>query len=145
MQIDHVAIWTDNLERLKDFYVRHLGCQATSLYHNPAKRFRSYFLLFREGARLEIMSRDDISHRPEGVQLGMAHFAVRLSSREAVDRFTQSLESLGVAVVGRPRVTGDGCYESCIADPDGSWCRIPDSRMTQCSEIFDKDTHPSKP
>jgi len=123
MRIEHVAVWTRDLERLRGFYVGVLGGQSGPLYENPRTGFRSYFISFDGGARLELMSRradQPEHHRPEGRFLGFAHVALRLGSREAVDAMAAELESRGVALLGRPRVTGDGYYEAVLADPEGN-------------------------
>jgi lactoylglutathione lyase len=123
MRIEHVAIWTRDLERVREFYVAVLGGQSGSLYENPRTGFRSYFVSFDGGARLELMSRRaDEPERvvPDDHFLGLAHVALRLGSREAVDAMVAQLESRGVAVLGRPRLTGDGYYEAVVADPEGN-------------------------
>jgi lactoylglutathione lyase len=59
------------------------------------------------------------SLRDEDIR-GLAHFAIALDSREEVDILTQHLQSEGIIVAGKPRITGDGCYESVIHDPEGN-------------------------
>lgn len=118
MHIDHVAIWTDNIETEKDFFLKYFDCTANKLYTNPAKKFSSYFITFEGGARIEIMKRDGISKKGKGETLGITHIAVNAGSRGKVDRLTEQLELDGYTVVSRPRVTGDGYYESAILDPE---------------------------
>jgi lactoylglutathione lyase len=118
MKIDHIAIWTDNLENEKDFFLKYFNCTASLKYSNPLKRFSSYFITFEEGARIELMNREDISADSTGVTFGLAHFAVDLGSRENVDALTQLLERDGHFISSHPRVTGDGYYESVILDPE---------------------------
>jgi lactoylglutathione lyase len=120
MLIDHIAIWTNQLEFMKDFYVRCFACKVSHRYENRQKRFSSYFLSFDGDARIEIMQREDITQPINGEKIGLAHFALRVESKEEVDRITASLESAGVIVAGYPRTTGDGYYESVLLDPDGN-------------------------
>jgi len=123
MRIEHVAVWTRDLERLREFYVSVLGGRCGPLYENARTGFRSYFISFGGEARLELMSRraDAPEHESlEDRRLGFAHVAFRLGSREAVDAFVIRLEERGVAILGRPRVTGDGYYEAVVADPEGN-------------------------
>ena len=121
MRIEHVAVWTSDLERLRGFYARFLGGVAGPRYENPARGFASYFLSFDTGARLEIMSGRDVAPAGEaGARQGFSHLAFSLGSREAVDRATESLRGAGVPVVSGPRTTGDGYYESVVLDPDGN-------------------------
>lgn len=123
MRIEHIAVWARDLERLREFYVSMLGGRSAPLYENARTGFRSYFIAFDGEARLELMSRRaDVpeQERPEERCLGLAHLAFRLGSREAVDRLVAQLELQGVAVLGQPRVTGDGYYEAVVADPEGN-------------------------
>ena len=122
IHIEHVALWTRDLERMRSFYVACLGGQSGALYANPRTGFRSYFISFGGGARLELMSRLAASaeNMPGSGEAGYAHVSFRVGSREAVDAAVARLEAQGVAVLGRPRVTGDGYYEAVIADPEGN-------------------------
>jgi lactoylglutathione lyase len=123
MHIEHVAIWTSDLDRLRSFYVNYFGAKAGPRYVNVAKRFESLFLRFESGPRLEIMHRSggqagvlagDIEHA------GIAHIALALGSREHVDEMTARLAAAGCPIVDGPRVTGDGYYESVVLDPEGN-------------------------
>jgi lactoylglutathione lyase len=119
--IEHVALWVRDLDGMREFYVASLGGESGALYENARTGFRSYFVSFGGGARLELMSRPSPPDPvPAARETGYAHVAFRLGSREAVDAAVARLESQGVAIVGRPRVTGDGYYEAVIADPEGN-------------------------
>jgi len=124
MRIEHIAIWSENLELLKDFYIRHFGCKVSDRYENPSKQFASYFLSFEEGARIEIMTHTGIKCSHEHLVAGLAHFAILVESRAIVDSFTAKVQLAGVTIAGQPRVTGDGYYESVILDPDGNRIEI---------------------
>ncbi|ASB90031.1 VOC family protein [Bacillus sonorensis] len=119
MKIEHIAIWTKHLEEMKDFYTRFFKGTANEKYINPKKQFESYFIQFQSGTRLELMRRPDLTPGKEEME-GYAHMAFSLGSREKVDEMTRRLKEEGVPVVGEPRVTGDGYYESVIQDPDGN-------------------------
>jgi lactoylglutathione lyase len=54
----------------------------------------------------------------------LAHFAFSAGSKEKVDLFTSQLREAGYKIIGEPRWTGDGFYESAIADPDGNVVEI---------------------
>jgi lactoylglutathione lyase len=121
IRIEHVALWVRDLETMRAFYVERLGGTSGAPYHNPRTGFRSYFVSFSEGARLELMSRSGAAPEAPGpATLGYAHVALALGSRDAVDRAVRDLESAGVAIAGRPRTTGDGYYEAVIEDPEGN-------------------------
>jgi len=124
MHIDHIAIWTNDLEGMKEFYSRHFGCKVSERYENPRKQFSSYFLSFEMGARIEIMQRSDINAISDNVTIGLAHFALEVASRDMVDNLTGKFEQNGVIVSGYPRITGDGYYESVILDPDKNQIEI---------------------
>lgn len=129
MKIEHVAIWTTQLEALKDFYATHFSAQAAApKYVNPKRQFESYFLTFPDGgARLEIMRVPSLAnlHQEGGVHpVGYAHIAISVGSKEAVDDITAALQQSGVPVLDGPRTTGDGYYETLVLDPDGNRVEI---------------------
>ena len=125
MYIEHIALWTDQLDTLVSFYETYFGAAAHPKYTNPKTHFESVFVTFDSGARIEIMHKPALGARPTGAQpLGYAHLAFSVGSREGVDRLTQRLAADGHPVIGWPRVTGDGYYESLILDPEGNLIEI---------------------
>ena len=123
MHIEHLALWTPDLERARAFYTDWLGARAGELYHNPSNGFRSYFLGFGQGPRLELMQMPGIPANANDIDrqsTGLIHFAVSLGSEAAVDALTARLQAAGHRIVSAPRHTGDGYYESCVLDPDGN-------------------------
>jgi len=127
MNIEHVALWTQNLEGLKTFYETYFQASAGEKYTNPEKQFESYFLAFSSGARLEIMQVPEITGPgggPDRPLQGYAHLAFSVGSEQAVDALTARLRQDGYRVVGEPRRTGDGYYESVVLDPDGNRVEI---------------------
>jgi lactoylglutathione lyase len=127
MQIEHIAIWTRNLEGLKKFYETYFQATASPKYCNPTRQYESYFLQFATGARLELMQMPAIAPAPNQgmVQFtGYAHLAVSVGSRSIVDALTSRLQQDGYTMVSEPRQTGDGYYESCVLDPDGNRMEI---------------------
>lgn len=127
MKIEHIAIWTRDLERLRKFYGQYFGAVAGEKYVNPKKNFQSYFLSFESGARLEIMQMPgipDSSNEINTQAIGLAHFAIDAGNRTAVNELTEKLRNDGFEVAGEPRTTGDGYYESVVLDPDGNRIEI---------------------
>lgn len=125
MKIEHLALWTDKLEELKFFYTKYFGATAGEQYHNPSKKFTSYFLSFGNGPRLEIMHRPEVAGTQGGeYRKGLIHFAMSVGSRAKVDELTELLRSGGYTIAGEPRLTGDGYYESLVVDPDGNLVEI---------------------
>lgn len=127
MQIEHIAIWTADIERLKHFYVNYFNAKVGNKYINIKKGFESYFLSFDTGCRLEIMQMPGIPGTVNDIYkqfTGLIHFAVSVGSKEQVDMLTERLRKDGYEVVGEPRLTGDGYYESVILDADGNRVEI---------------------
>ena len=124
MIIEHLAIWTQNLEALKDYYVQYFGARANDKYTNVQKQFQSYFLSFASGARLELMSRPDIpanANDPVSAQyLGLIHFAFGVDTMAEVDQKVEELRAAGFSILSGPRKTGDGYYEFETLDPDNN-------------------------
>ena len=121
MKIEHIAIWVQDLEGMRAFYEQYFGTATGEKYINPNKGFSSYFLQFPSGgARLELMKRHDIDSTAAQQQLGWAHIAISLGSKQKVDELTANLAADGYTIKGQPRTTGDGYYESVILDPEGN-------------------------
>ncbi len=119
MRIDHVAIYVRDLEEAKSFFEKYFGATSGARYHNPKTGLQTYFLIFGDGARLEIMTRPQLLPPNESaLQTGLTHIAFSVGSREAVDQLTNRLAGDGYQVQSGPRVTGDGYYESCVLGPE---------------------------
>jgi len=125
MKIDHIAIWTNQLEVLRSFYITYFQGECGQKYRNEGSEFESYFLSFSSGTRMEIMFIpglvNDFGH-PK--RIGITHFSFQVGSKEAVDGLTSELRAAGFTVYSEPRFTGDGYYESGILDPDGNQIEI---------------------
>jgi lactoylglutathione lyase len=120
LRVEHVAVWTEDVERLRAFYVDVLGARASAIYVNPRTGFRSAFLSWDGGARVEVMSRPGMAAGPADPPSGYAHLAFATGSEAAVDAMAATLKAAGVPVVDEPRRTGDGYYECVVLDPDGN-------------------------
>jgi lactoylglutathione lyase len=120
MKIEHLAIWTNQLEELKNFYCNYFKAESSDKYHNPNKEFSSYFLTFKSGSRLELMHRPKLKNNDTKPSVGLAHFAFSVGSEAEVDRLTKMLKNEGYPPIDGPRRTGDGYYESTFHDPDGN-------------------------
>lgn len=121
MTVSHIALYTLDLQRMKNYYETYFEAVSNLKYHNPSTGLETYFLSFGDGAKLEIMTRPDLTKEEEPMlRTGWAHLAFQLGSNEEVDRRTQQLSNNGYTVFSVPRITGDGYYESCVADPDGN-------------------------
>lgn len=135
MKLEHVAIWTHQLEELKEFYIRYFDATANDKYTSEKGsrgQFESYFLSFDTGARLELMKLPDI---PYGAgtggyeSTGLTHIAFSVRTPEKLESLYARLKDDGVTIMGGPRVTGDGYYEVCVLDPDGNRVEITVARV----------------
>jgi len=121
MNIEHVAIYVNNLEVEKDFFVNYFGVKASEKYTNFRNDFSSYFLVFDNGSRLEIMHRSTmIDPKKAKYRSGYHHVALNVGDKKSVDELTTKMEDDGVYVITAPRQTGDGYYASVVADPEGN-------------------------
>ncbi len=127
MRIEHIAVWTNDIDRLADFYATYFEALAGPRYVNAAKGFASRFLSFAGGARLELMKMASLAP-PAGVpgaqRMGLTHLAIAVGSEARVDALTQKLREDGYPILDGPRRTGDGYYESVALDPEGNRLEI---------------------
>lgn len=115
MKIEHIALYVNDLEKCRDFFVKYFNGKSNDGYHNMATGFRSYFISFDDGSRLEIMTKPNLSDDTKELnRTGYIHLAFSVGSKERVDELTNSLKNDGYEVLSGPRITGDGYYESCI-------------------------------
>ena len=125
MRIEHIAMYVNDLETARDFFVRYFGAISNDGYHNKTTDFRSYFLSFGDGARLELMKKPQMNDAEKTLnRTGYIHIAFSLGSKEAVDELTERLKNDGYQVISGPRTTGDGYYESCIVGIEGNQIEI---------------------
>ena len=125
MHIEHIAMYVNDLEAARDFFVKYFGAVSNEGYHNKTTDFRSYFLSFDDGARLELMKKPQMDDAEKTLnRTGYVHIAFSLGSKEAVDELTVRLKNDGYQVISGPRTTGDGYYESCIIGIEGNQIEI---------------------
>jgi lactoylglutathione lyase len=126
MRIEHVALWTADLERSRAFYERYFGAQAGKQYRSATRRgFASYFLTFPNGgSRLELMTMPDLRADGGERMVSWSHVAMTVGTRGDVDELTARMGADGVRIVSGPRETGDGYYEAVVEDPDGNQVEI---------------------
>ena len=125
MKIEHIAMYVNDLEAAKEFFIKYFEASSNDGYHNRTTDFRSYFLTFSDGSRLEIMSRpqmDDSIKTP--ARTGYIHIAFSVGSKDKVDALTARLQEDGYETISGPRTTGDGYYESCVAGIEGNLIEI---------------------
>lgn len=122
MKLEHIAIWTDNIELLRNYYVSFFDGQSNEMYINPKTQFQSYFISFESSARLEIMSMPNIPDNTNDTinaqHKGIIHIAFSVDTKQEVDAKAALLQANGFEILNGPRVTGDGYYEFVTLDPD---------------------------
>ena len=127
MKISHLAVWVFDLEKQRHFYEKYFLATSGQKYYNPTRKFTSYFLTFNDDCRLELMQMPGILPKTQHIEdqfSGLTHFAMSVGSKENVDTLTEQLRKDGFRIVGEPRTTGDGYYESVILDPEGNRVEI---------------------
>lgn len=127
MHVEHIALWSRDIERLAAFYAKYFGAAVGAKYVNEKKGFQSRFLTFETGARLELMHSANMDPPPQMAAqqgLGLSHFAIAVGSQEGVDVLADRLRTDGFEIVDGPRRTGDGYYEAVVLDPDGNRIEI---------------------
>ena len=125
MKIEHIAMYVNDLEGARDFFVKYLDGKSNDGYHNKNTNFKSFFISFDDGARLEIMQKPQMEEAEKTLnRTGYIHIAFSLGSAEAVDNLTARFKEDGYEVVSGPRTTGDGYYESCIVGIEGNQIEI---------------------
>ena len=125
MKIEHVAMYVNDLKAARDFFVKYLGGKSNDGYHNVNTDFRSFFISFDDGARIELMNKPGlVDSEKQLTRTGYIHIAFSVGSKEKVDELTDRLENDGFELVSGPRTTGDGYYESCIVAIEGNQIEI---------------------
>lgn len=125
MKIEHMAMYVNDLEGMRDFFVRFFDAKSNEGYRNPRSGLRTYFLSFEDGTRLEIMNLPQMVETKKNLAgMGYIHIAFSVGSREKVDALTERLYEAGYEVINGPRITGDGYYESLILGPEDNQIEI---------------------
>lgn len=127
MKISHIALWTNHLEEQRNFYVTYFNGKSNEKYVNPTKGFESYFISFDNDTTLEIMRRTDVTESKYNANkeyIGICHFAFCVGSKEMVLELTEILRKDGYNIVGEPRTSGDGYFESAVLDVDNNKVEI---------------------
>lgn len=127
MKIEHIAVWVDNIELLKEFYLTYFDVSCGDKYVNPIRKYTSYFLTFNNGgSRIELMTQPNITDNDNQRHLlkGLAHIAISVGGKEVVDALTERFRNDGYTIASEPRTTGDGYYESAVLDPEGNYIEL---------------------
>lgn len=121
MKIDHVAIYVNDLEAEKNFFVKYFNASAGSKYSNFRNDFSNYFLKFDDGSRLEIrgaIDTDKVRYRT-----GLHHIVFFVETKKDVDNIMKKFYADGV-IAEIPRKTDDGYYAAVVVDPEGNEIEI---------------------
>ena len=125
MEVNHIALYVNDLENIKKFYIKYFGAKSNEMYYNPTTGLKTYFLEFSNGCKVEIMTKENLNSIPKELNnAGYIHISFSVGSREEVNILTKKLEGDGYKIISQPRITGDGYYESCILDPENNQIEI---------------------
>ncbi|MGB7366645.1 VOC family protein [Carnobacterium jeotgali] len=125
MKIGHIAVWSKDIEHMRQFYETFFLARAGERYENVTRGFASYFLSFPDSTvRLELMQQPTVTQKLAETPLGWAHLAISVGDEATVNALTEKLAEAGYVIIGEPRWTGDGYYESVVSDPEGNWVEI---------------------
>lgn len=124
MKIEHIALYVSDLEKGREFFEKYFGGKSNEKYSNSLG-FSSYFITFADGARLELMTNQELLEENRiDKQIGYSHIAFSVGSKEKVLVITETLRRDGYEIVSEPRSTGDGYFESCVTDFEGNRVEI---------------------
>lgn len=122
--LDHIAIWTPDIEVLRDYYTEYFNGRSNEKYVNHETGFASYFITFESGSRLEIMQRpgipENLNDRELKQHIGIIHLAFGVPDMESVIKKSEELQKAGFRILRGPRTTGDGYFEFETLDPDNN-------------------------
>jgi lactoylglutathione lyase len=125
MKINHVALYVNDLEKMRTFYEKYFFAKSNKMYHNPNTGLKTYFLEFNNECRIEIMTKDNLNNIEKSLNnTGYIHLAFSVGDKEKVNELTKQLKDDGYTIISQPRITGDGYYESCIIDPENNQIEI---------------------
>lgn len=125
MKIEHVAMYVNDLEKAKEFFIKYFDAKCNDIYHNKKTDFKSYFLSFENNSRLEIMTKPNmVDGNKDLTRTGFIHLAFSVGSKEKVNILTERLKNDGYEIISGPRTTGDGYYESCVLGIEGNQIEI---------------------
>ena len=93
MKIEHIALWTTQLEIMRAFYIKYFKTSSSAKYYNEKKGFSSYFLSFEEGARIELMHIENLEKSKKMSDLtGYIHLSISVYSKNKVDELFALIE-----------------------------------------------------
>jgi lactoylglutathione lyase len=127
MRIEHLAIWVDDLESMRAFYLKYFEVTSGEKYTNAKNQYTAYFLNFAGGnTRLELMHKPGITptFKQRGFTKGIAHFSISVGGKGKVNELTKLFRNDNFTIFSEPRTTGDGYYESVVLDPEGNYLEI---------------------
>lgn len=136
MTIEHIAITTADIDRLRRFYSTYFGMEAEAEIAGSTGSRITFMYSPDGGARIELMQKPQTADRPVVPPLGQAdaqsgerpatppcgyaHLAFAVGSEDAVSALIQRLAAAGVTILRQPKRTPSGTLLATIADPDGN-------------------------
>ena len=94
MRIEHIAMYVNELEAARDFFVKYLGGKSNNGYHNKNTGFRSFFISFDDGARIELMNKPEvIDALKDRNNAGYIHICIKVDSKEKFEEILDSVDA----------------------------------------------------
>ncbi len=118
MKLNHIAFWTQDIDRLFAFYQKYFEGQV--IFSKEIPNFKCTFIKICSSVVLEIMSVPNLEKRKNKFTVGHSHISLEVDSKGEVDRLTAYFENEGIPFEKKREQYDDGFYESAIIDPDGN-------------------------
>lgn len=111
MKIEYLAMYVNDLEKAKYFFVTYFNGLPNEVYYNKGTGFRSYFFTFESVSRQELMNKRVMEVEIKTLtRTGVIHIALSVGSKDAVDALAVRLKEGGYPVISGPKTRGDGYY-----------------------------------
>lgn len=92
MRMEHIAMYVNDLYGAKRVFETYFNAKANREYHNKITDFKSFFLSFDNGTRLEIMNKPNLIEQENNIiRTGYIHIVFSVWSKQKVDVITEQL------------------------------------------------------
>ncbi len=123
MKISHIAIWTRDMEGMRNFYVHYFDAGTKESYYNHSRDFKSCIVTFSSDCELVLMEMPGIpanrnDYRKQAI--GLNHFALSVGSKLRVDKLTEAIKKDGFKIISEPHTAANGQYIAIVLDPENN-------------------------
>ena len=125
MKLSSAVIYTRDIRRTQDMFLRYFGAVAGEIVHDEALDTDSSFLTFPDGGELLFVTRPGLTDGSAyPLHTGYAGVTISVGSKEKVREITMQIYKDGYTVHNMPRTTAYGRWESVVLDFDGNFITI---------------------